>query len=264
MSHDAAKSDARWALFLDVDGTLLELAPTPETVYVSERLKSLLIELSQRLEGAVALISGRTIADLDYLFSPLRFCASGIHGAERRHSNGRIVRAPIANRDQLAYAEEELDAFVRAHEGLLLEDKSFALALHYRLAPHLETTAREKMLSVVQQLGPSYVLQPGKRVFEIRPAAFTKGTAIRSFLSEAPFAQRSPIYLGDDLTDEHAFEAVNALNGISIRVGDQAATHAKFRIPTIAQVHQWLAELSPGERHPAAGLMSAQGNERGA
>lgn len=257
MSHDAAKSIARWALFLDVDGTLLELAPTPESVYVSERLKSLLVELSERLEGALALISGRTIADLDYLFAPLRFCASGIHGAERRHSSGRVIRAPIANSDQLADAEEELEAFTRAHEGLLLEDKSFALALHYRLAPHLESTAREKMLAVVQQLGPSYVLQPGKRVFEIRPAAFTKGSAIRSFLSEPPFLERTPIYLGDDLTDEHAFEAVNALNGISIRVGEHAATHAKFRIPTIAQVHQWLAQLAAGERDPSAGLISA-------
>lgn len=257
MSHDAAKSDARWALFLDVDGTLLELAPTPESVYVSERLKSLLIELSERLEGAVALISGRTIAELDYLFSPLRFCASGIHGAERREANGRIVRAPIANRDQLAGAEVELEAFVQANEGLLLEDKSFALALHYRLAPHLESAAREKMQAIVQQLGPSYVLQPGKRVFEIRPAAFTKGTAIRSFLKEAPFSKRSPIYLGDDLTDEHAFEAVNALNGVSIRVGEPAHTQAKFRIPTTVQVHQWLEQLSASDGSPTAGLLSA-------
>jgi trehalose 6-phosphate phosphatase len=257
MSHDAAKSVARWALFLDVDGTLLELAPTPETVYVSERLKSLLVELSERLDGALALISGRTIADLDYLFSPLRFCASGIHGAERRDSSNRLIRAPIADQDQFANAQEELQALVRAHEGLLLEDKSFALALHYRLAPHLESRVREKMLAVVQQLGPSYVLQPGKRVFEIRPAAFTKGTAIRSFLSEPPFVQCTPVYLGDDLTDEHAFETVNALNGISIRVGEQAVTHAKFRIPTIPQVHRWLAQLSAGERNPDEGLMSA-------
>jgi trehalose 6-phosphate phosphatase len=255
MSHDAAKPDARWALFLDVDGTLLELAPTPERVYVSERLKSLLIELSERLEGAVALISGRTIADLDHLFAPLRFCASGIHGAERRYADGRIARAPIANSDQLASAETELAAFVQANEGLLLENKSFALALHYRLAPQLEATAREKMQSVVQRLGSDYVLQPGKRVFEVRPAAFSKGTAVRSFLTELPFAHRAPIYIGDDLTDEHAFEAVNALNGLSIRVGEPGPTHAKFRIPNIAQVHEWLVQLSPVDRDPTAGLL---------
>lgn len=257
MSHDAAKSDARWALFLDVDGTLLELAPTPESVYVSERLKSLLIELSKRLEGALALISGRTIADLDNLFSPLRLCASGIHGAERRHPDGRIVRAPIANRDRLASAETELEAFVKAHEGLLVEDKSFALALHYRLAPHLESIAREKMQSIVERLGSAYVLQPGKRVFEIRPSAFTKGTAVRSFLNEAPFAQRTPIYVGDDLTDEHAFEAVNALGGISIRVGEPGPTQAKFRIPNTAQVHDWLTQMTAPDRMPHTGLLCA-------
>lgn len=242
--HDAAPSDARWALFLDVDGTLLEVAATPESVYVSEGLKILLNELSERLGGALALISGRAIQDLDRLFAPLRFCASGVHGAERREASGRLVRAALEH-EQLREAHTELLRFVQAHEGLLLEDKSFALAVHYRLAPHLEEAVYSIMRSMVERLGSEYVLQPGKRVFEIRPAAWSKGTAVRSFLQEAPFAGRAPVYIGDDVTDEHAFEAVNELQGISVRVGEPVATRAKFRLPNVAEVHKWLREFPP-------------------
>jgi trehalose 6-phosphate phosphatase len=242
--HDAATSHARWALFLDVDGTLLEVAATPESVYVSEGLKILLNELSERLGGALALISGRTIEDLDRLFAPLRFCASGVHGAERREANGRLVRAALEH-DDLREAHAELMGFVRAHDGLLLEDKSFALALHYRLAPHLEEAAHELMRATLERLGSKYLLQPGKRVLEIRPAAWSKGTAVRSFLQEAPFAGRAPIYIGDDVTDEHAFEAVNELQGLSVRVGDAVATRARFRLPTVTDVHKWLSQFPP-------------------
>jgi len=242
--HDAATSDARWALFLDVDGTLLEVAATPESVYVSEGLKVLLNELNERLGGALALISGRTIEDLDRLFAPLRFCASGVHGAERREANGRIVRAALEH-DNLREAHAELSSFVQAHEGLLLEDKSFALALHYRLSPHLEAAVHTMMRSTVERLGSEYVLQPGKRVFEIRPAAWSKGTAVHSFLQEEPFAGRAPVYIGDDVTDEHAFEAVNDLEGLSVRVGDQVATRAKYRLTNVADVHKWLSEFPP-------------------
>ena len=252
MSHDAATPDARWALFLDVDGTLLELAATPESVYVPERLKVLLNELSERLGGALALISGRTIEDLDRLFAPLRFCASGVHGAERREANGRIVQAAIAH-DTLRDARAELTSFVQTHEGLLLEDKSFALALHYRLAPHLEDVAYQRMRAAVERLGSEYVLQPGKRVFEIRPAAWSKGTAVRTFLSEAPFAGRVPVYLGDDVTDEHAFEAVNDLQGLSVRVGEPVATRAKFRLSSVADVQGWLSDFPPPSRLARAG-----------
>jgi trehalose 6-phosphate phosphatase len=242
--HDAAIPDARWALFLDVDGTLLEVADTPESVYVSDGLKILLTELSERLGGALALISGRTIEDLDRLFAPLRLCASGVHGAQRREANGRIVRATVEG-DALREAHAELLSFVQANQGLLLEDKSFALALHYRLAPHLEQVVHRMMQSTVDRLGCEYLLQPGKRVFEIRPAAWSKGTAVRSFLQEAPFAGRAPVYIGDDVADEHAFEAVNDLEGLSVRVGEPIATQAKFRLAGVAEVHEWLRAFPP-------------------
>lgn len=242
MTHDAANQNARWALFLDVDGTLIELAETPESVYVPAELKSLLEEVASRLDGALALISGRTIASIDELFDPIRLCASGVHGAERRGPDGRLARAPV---DASALREvcEELTAFARVHEGVLLEDKGFALALHYRLAPDCAEAAREVTHRIVARLGESYVLQAGKCVYEIRPSATTKGTAVRTFMEQAPFAGRQAIYIGDDVTDEDAFEAVNALGGISVRVGGAALTRASYRLPSVADVHRWIREL---------------------
>lgn len=242
MSHDAVTSATRWALFLDVDGTLLELAETPEQVYVPERLKSLLSEVAERMNGAVALISCRTIANLDELFAPLKLRASGVHGAERRDTSGRIVRAQI-DTSKLQSVRDELADFVASHDGLLLEDKSFAIALHYRLAPQMQDTALATVTSILDRLGPEYVLQTGKCVYEIRPRAWTKGTAVRAFLSEPSFAGRVPIYIGDDVTDEHAFDVVNELGGMSVRVGDEAATQARFRLPRVADVHEWLNSL---------------------
>lgn len=141
MSHDAVNQNARWALFLDIDGTLIELAETPESVYVPAGLKSLLGEVASRLNGALALISGRTIASIDELFEPLRLCASGVHGAERRGPDGQLVRAPI-DVSALQGVHEELSAFARAHEGVLIEDKGFALAVHFRLAPRYAERVR--------------------------------------------------------------------------------------------------------------------------
>jgi trehalose 6-phosphate phosphatase len=244
MTHAAVSSAMRWALFLDVDGTLLELAATPDGVAVPDRLKSLLIQLSQRMEGAIALISGRTIQNLDELFAPATFCAAGIHGAERRGPSGDIQHANI-DIEALRHAHAELRAFVEMREGLLLEDKGSALALHYRLAPHLEQAAFARIASVLDRMGPDYVLQTGKCVYEIRPAAWNKGSAVREFMKTHPFAERVPIYLGDDVTDEHAFAAVNARGGISVRVGHSAATCARYRLDDVAAVHRWLAALPP-------------------
>lgn len=244
MSLNAVTQNEGWALFLDVDGTLLELAETPELVYVPQDLKSLLNELSTRLDGALALISGRALADLDKLFSPLRFCASGVHGAERRDAAGRVLH-PSVKLNRLAEARDELAQFVAAHAGLLLEDKSFAVAVHFRLAPHLESAVRSRVQSVVSALGSEYVLQKGKCVYEVRPGAWTKGTAIATFLQQQPFLGRTPIFIGDDVTDEDAFSVVNSFNGISVRVGDMSATNANFRLKNVPDVHRWLRELPP-------------------
>ncbi len=242
MSHDAVTQNARWALFLDVDGTLIDLAETPESVYVPAELKVLLEEVASRLDGALALISGRTIANIDELFDPLRLCTSGVHGAERRGPDGRLIRASF-DTSALRQVREELAAFARVHEGLLLEDKGFALALHFRLAPDAAEAARDVTHRIVERLGPSYVLQAGKCVYEIRPSATTKGTAVRTFMEQAPFAGRQPIYIGDDVTDEDGFQAVNELGGLSVRVGSTALTRASYRLPSVADVHRWIREL---------------------
>ena len=244
MSPDAVTQQEDWALFLDVDGTLLELAETPESVYVPESLKSLLNALSARLDGALALVSGRSIADLDGLFSPLRLCASGVHGAERRDASGRLVR-PAVDSDRLREVRDELAAFVASRQGLLLEDKGFALAVHFRLAPEMSVAVHDLVHSLVERLGPEYVVQAGKCVYEIRPGAWTKGTAIRALLEQAPFSGRRPLYIGDDVTDEDAFRVVNSLDGISVRVGDAATTHAQFRLNRVPDVHRWLGEFPP-------------------
>lgn len=252
MSHGAVEQKAPWALFLDVDGTLIELAETPDGVNVPQELKSLLGEVASRLNGALALISGRTIANIDELFAPLRLCASGVHGVERRGPDGQLVRVPI-DLSALREVHQELSEFARSREGILIEDKRFAIAVHFRLAPEYAAEVHEWTERIVGRLGSAYVLQAGKCVYEIRPSATTKGTAVRTFMEQEPFAGRQPVYIGDDVTDEDAFEAVNALRGISVRVGDAATTRATHRLASVTDVHRWIRELPTSRRLMRAG-----------
>jgi trehalose 6-phosphate phosphatase len=231
-----------WALFLDVDGTLLEIAETPQSVRVPSTLKPLLVSLSFRLDGALALISGRTLNDLDHLFAPLRFCAAGMHGSERRDAAGRVFRPQLDPRC-LNDARKHLQQFTSQHEGLLLEDKGHGLAVHFRGAPHLSWEVRTAVSVACQQAGSRFTVQAGKCVFEIRPAACTKGTAIRAFTERPPFVDRLPIYIGDDLTDEDGFAVVNEIGGISIRVGDAQGSAAQHSLPGVRHVLRWLESI---------------------
>jgi trehalose 6-phosphate phosphatase len=231
--------DAGWALFLDVDGTLLEIAQTPQDVIVTEDLKHLLHELCARLDGALALVSGRSLADLDALFYPYRFCAAGLHGFERRDALGCVHR-PAHSAHELDAVRGRLQRFVDQHEGLLLEDKVHALAVHFRRAPHLAGDVAEQVSAAIAQLFPAYTLQRGKCVFEVRPHAHDKGTAIMQFMRETPFAGRTPAFAGDDLTDENGFAVVNSMNGVSVRVSGSGATLAHFEMRTVREVLQWL------------------------
>lgn len=239
---DLAPQERRWALFLDVDGTLLEIAETPQGVYVSDSLRQLLSGLRARLDGALALISGRSIDNLDQLFDPLRLCSAGVHGCERRDMDGTILR-PELDPTRIEPVRRQLTGFVNARKGLLLEDKGFGLAVHFRLAPRLGEEVHYAMLTALERLGPDFVLQAGKFVFEIRPAAWTKGSSIAAFMQQQPFKDRVPIFIGDDVTDEHGFEVVNALDGISIRVGDASATLARHRLASVTDVIQWLQRM---------------------
>jgi len=249
---ESAPSTQGWALFLDVDGTLLELAETPQGVHVSTSLKRLLEELRWRLDGALALGSGRSLANLDSLFSPLKLIASGVHGCERRTADGQVLR-PEVDAATIARVRAQLADFARGHEGLLLEDKHYAVAMHFRRAPEMKDEVYRIMNDVLVQLGPTFALQAGKSVLELRPGAWTKGSSISSFMQEAPFIGRTPVFIGDDVTDEDAFEVVNEMNGVSIRVGQPAATRAKHRLGGVSEVLRWLQTIPPVvPPHPTA------------
>jgi len=227
-----------WALFLDVDGTLLEIAATPTAVRVPEQAVRVLTDLQRKLHGAVALVSGRNIAELDALFVPLRLPAAGIHGAERRAASGNLYRRE--NGEALAPARQLLGAWSSAHSGVLLEDKGAALALHYRGAEELETAARRVAAQALAAVGPAFCVQEGKKVLEIKSKSNGKGDAIAAFMQEPPFRGRVPVFVGDDLTDEDGFDVVNRLGGHSIGVGLERKTHARWRLKNERDVLSWL------------------------
>jgi trehalose 6-phosphate phosphatase len=243
MSPDAVAHNAGdWALFLDVDGTLLEIAETPYGVHVPESLKELLVSLSFRLDGALALVSGRTIENVDRLFDPLRFAVAGIHGCELRQTSGCVLR-PALDTARLDRARVQLVEFAAHHPGLLLEDKGYGLAVHFRRVPHLSGDVDHAVRQACRGLGGDFTVQAGKCVFEIRPAHCTKGSSITSFMREPAFAGRMPIFIGDDATDESGFAVVNELGGISIKVGDGLRSLARHRLLGVRQVIRWLESI---------------------
>ena len=229
------------ALFLDVDGTLLEIAATPAAVRVPAALRNTLHLAAKREDGALALISGRTISELDRLFTPHVFPAAGQHGVEIRDSEGN-VSMPNIDAGQLDPARAVIRELVRHYKGLLLEDKGSALAVHFRQAPQHERAAMEVMGELANQLREKFVLRDGKCVLELTPRGYSKRGAIEAFMREPPFAGRTPVFIGDDVTDEDGFEAVNTLGGYSVRVGDLAATAARFRFSSVSTVIAWLRE----------------------
>lgn len=230
-----------WALFLDIDGTLLELADTPHGVQVPPELPGLLQTLTQRLDGALALVSGRPLRDIDRFF-PQRCDAAGTHGTQWRLGGVEQPSEPV-DEAGLAAAAKFIDVHCSRLPGLLLERKPHALALHYRQASARQQETWALARQVVQTLGPTFRLQPGKEVIEILPTLAGKGNAIRRFMRLPPYLGRRPAFVGDDLTDEDGFAAVNALGGLSIRVGNDAETQARFRLSAPTEVRDWLAGL---------------------
>ena len=239
------------ALFLDVDGTLLDIAAIPQAVSVPAGLRERLRALSHASGGAVALVSGRAITDLDALFAPLRLPSAGLHGFEHRDATGLYRRRRLPSAAALETARGAMSRLARQHPGLLVEDKQFALALHYRGAPQLEGTVVAAMQEVAARLGDELDLQRGKMVVELRPVGASKARAVAAFLEEVPFGGRMPVFVGDDLTDESAFELVNSLAGLSVLVGAPRPSAARRRLADVAAVHAWLARL---QLEPAAAL----------
>ncbi len=229
------------ALFLDIDGTLIDIAPTPQTVKVPADLPALLGRLSRRFAGSLALVSGRSLEDIDRLFRPFRFPAAGIHGAERRDALGTLHFAGLTSED-LAPARAELRRFAARHPALLFEDKGRSLALHFRQAPELESAVRDVLEQVRLRLPLEAHLQPGHGVIELKGGSASKRAAIDEFLQEPPFAGRVPIYLGDDLTDMDALNHVQSAGGIGIYVGPEAKPGLGW-LPRPAAVVEWLRSL---------------------
>lgn len=229
-----------WALFLDVDGTLLDIAQRPDQVDTHKIDCELVEGLQRAADGALALISGRSLVQLDELFAPLRLAAAGQHGFERRDVQGRRHRHRFPA-EMLKPAAQAIRDFAGRHQGLVFEDKGASVALHYRLAPELADAALEAVRSAAAALGGMVEVQGGKMVWELKPAGADKGSAIEEFMREPPFAGRTPVFLGDDATDEHGFRVVNRLGGHSIKVGD-GDTAARWRLADPAAARAWLRE----------------------
>jgi trehalose 6-phosphate phosphatase len=233
------------ALFLDADGTLLEIAPRPEAVRAAPGLIDTLDRLDALLGGAVAFVSGRRIGDLDRIFAPLVWPAAGVHGLERRRADGSIERHQT--RAPLEPIRRALATFVEARPGLLLEDKGLTVSLHYRLAPEQEHAVLDLARVLVAGRERELRLLEGKMVVEFQPLVADKGAAIAGFMSEPPFLGKRPVFLGDDVTDEDAFKAVNRLGGVTVLVGPERPSAAQRRLSGVPAVHRWLtaAEGSP-------------------
>lgn len=239
------------ALFLDFDGTLVELASRPETVEVPPDLANTLAALSKQLNGALALVSGRPLRDLDNFLAPLQLPAAVEHGGQRRNAAGLLISAPATD---LRAALEAAEGLLQQHPGLQLEQKNLALSLHYRHAPDLEDLCLQVMRAAVAR-SPGLQLIHGKCVIDLKPTGVSKGTAIAAFMDEAPFAGRVPVFAGDDVTDEDGFEQVLRMGGHAIKVGP-GPTLAKHRCDSVAQLTQWLLserapsrESGPERRH---------------
>lgn len=238
-----------WCLFLDVDGTLVELTDTPSQTSADVQIKTLLRNVAERLGGAVALISGRKIQTLDELFAPLRLPAAGLHGIERRAASGAMQGASFIDA-QLNGARVEIRSLVAAHPGTLMEDKDRTIAVHFRLAPQFAEVMRRSIIDIAKPLGSHYHIQSGKMIYEIKPQGFSKATAIEAFMQEPPFVGRRPVFVGDDLTDLDGFAIVEALGGISIAVGDQLP--ARYRLRGVGEVRDWLQTLAALQDRPRA------------
>lgn len=246
------------AVFTDFDGTLVDIAPRPDAVEVGDGLLENLDGLSQALDGAFAIVTGRMIAEIDHFLSPAQYAISGSHGAERRLGDETaqpdhhlaLQAATIAERAQEAFAD---------FEGILVEAKPGGVAVHYRAAPEHEAEVRRVLARALQE-SEDFSLVDGKMVLEARAEGVDKGAAITLLMKEEPFRGRMPVFLGDDVSDEDGFEAVQALGGVGIKIGD-GTTAARFRLPDVAAARAFLSAVST--EHAATGRAAPSPTRRG-
>jgi trehalose 6-phosphate phosphatase len=247
MSTDRTEPRAAWppmpvasALFLDIDGTLLDIAESPDRVVVPPSLGGDLARASAALGGALALISGRAIDSIDRLFEPLRLPAAGQHGLQLRYAADDPVI--VAKRVDLG-ALRQLLMPVTGIAGVEIEDKGQSLAIHYRRARTDGLRLRRWLADVLARVDAEMEIIRGRRVLEIKPTGVSKATAVDSFMERAPFRGRRPVFVGDDKTDEDGFKATTALGGLAIQVGPGRSALTSLRVESPAAVRRWLAAL---------------------
>lgn len=240
------------ACFLDFDGVLVAIADTPGGVIVDPGLPDLLDRLADRTDGAIAVVTGRTIDDIDRFLAPARLAAAGMHGFEHRFADREAIESE-GPPPELEELRRRLEAYGMFDEKVRLEEKRAGLAVHYRAAPDREDEVRAAVGRALEGLEGLHAI-PGKMVVEAKRAGHDKGVAIRKFMAITPFEGRTPVFLGDDVTDEDGFRVVNEMGGVSIKVGD-GDTIAAYRLADVPAVHRWLAELagSPDDAMRQAG-----------
>jgi trehalose 6-phosphate phosphatase len=239
--------DTNWALFLDIDGTLLDLATTPSAVVVPPDLPRLLQALEYSLAGAVALVTGRSLADIDGLFAPLKFTAAGQHGAEIRVAGGAAERLGPGD-GVLKALMPRIEAFAAAHPGILVEGKGMTIAVHCRQVPQYQDELGAFLTALAAEQGERLETIRGHRVFEIKPRNVSKRTAVEHLMRDARFAGRLPVFIGDDRTDEDGFAAVRAMGGHAIRVGPDQPSIATWRMADPARVRAFLSHAAEALR----------------
>lgn len=230
------------ALFLDFDGTLVELAEAPDAIAVPGGLTPLLDRLFERLDGRLAIVSGRAVHDLRRHLGGLAVVLSGSHGAELHYPDGRSI--PVSAAPGLAEARESIRRFAAGGDGLLVEDKPVGVALHYRLAPERAEEVDIFIEALAERHG--LALMRGKMVAELRPGGSDKGSALRRLMGEPPFAGARPVFVGDDLTDEDAFRAAVSLGGEGVLVGPARPSAARWRLDGVVAVTEWLEVAANG------------------
>lgn len=228
------------ALFLDMDGVLAPLAPTPQAVVAEPRRTAVLRALDAALDGRVAIISGRTIHEIDRIAGGASLSASGVHGLERRRRDGSLDRA-VASQNVVDVVKV-FARFAADRPGVIVEDKGVSAGLHYRQAPEAEAEAIALARRLAAETGLE--LQPGHMVLELKTPGADKGRALTAFMAEAPFAGATPVMLGDDQTDEAGFRAAEALGGYGVRVGEPCETAARYRLKDVEAVLTWLEAVA--------------------
>lgn len=241
MSVDAPRLK-NCALFFDFDGTLAHIVDNPASVSISPGVRSALEKLHEMTGGALAIVSGRAIGDIDRFLAPMHMDASGVHGLERRVGHGTIERAPI---DKAAFRQllGRVRNFVAdAPEGVMAEEKPGSVAIHYRMAPEFEANSRAFGDEIVREIAGVTAMR-GKMVVELRLGGRSKGDAIAHFMDQPGYRGRTPLFFGDDVTDEDGFAALAAHKGLGFKIGP-GDTGADFRFATIEEFHSWLEEIA--------------------